>query len=144
VRRLASPLILVLLLTAGCGTVAGVDWGDSWTDAQGDDAPDAVIHSTLGGTHCDWESVVILYVRWRGAHQRMMYVRDPHGKTGTNSFETTFDRSISLPRAARFSGFRRDEVELWISEATFEREVYLVFSDRVERWPRADPEFGCT
>jgi hypothetical protein len=60
-----------------------------------------VIHSTLGGTHCDWESVVILYVRWRGEHQRMMYVRDPHGKTGTNSFETTFDRSISLPRAAR-------------------------------------------
>lgn len=141
--RLALPLLVVLLVTAGCGTVAGVDWGDSWTDAQGDNAQDALIHSTLGATHCDWESVVFLYVRWRGAQQRMMYVRDPDGKTGTSSFQTTFARSISLPRTARFSGFRREEVELWMSEATFKREVYLVFTDRVERWPRADPEFGC-
>jgi hypothetical protein len=143
VKRLASLLFLVSLLTAGCGTVAGVDWGDSWTDAQGDDAPKEVIQSTLGATHCDWESVVFLYVRWPGRTQRMLYVRDPDGKTGTDSYKTTFDRSISLPRSARFSGYRRGDVELWMSEDAVGREVYLVFSDRVERWPRANPEFGC-
>ena len=141
-KPLIAFLLLVSFLTAGCGKVAGVDWGDSWTDAEGNKAPDDVIHSVLGATHCDWESVVFLYVRWPGEHRRM-YVRDPDRTIDAGYLETSFSRSIALPHDARFSGYRRDEVELWTSRKTFEREIYLLFPDRVERWPRAEPEFGC-
>ena len=142
-RRLIASVLLVSLLTAGCGTVAGVDWGDAWTNAEGGKAPFEVIHSTLGAAHCDWESIVLLYVRWPGEPGRMMYVRDPDRKIDAEHFETSFQPSVPLPHGARFSGYRRDDVELWASRTTFEREIYLVFPDHVERWPRSDPEFGC-
>jgi hypothetical protein len=73
----------------------------------------------------------------------MMYVRDPDRKIDAEHFETSFQPSVPLPHGARVSGYRRDDVELWASRTTFEREIHLVFPDHVERWPRSDPEFGC-
>ncbi|MGH3060436.1 MAG: hypothetical protein ACRDNA_03375 [Gaiellaceae bacterium] len=44
---------------------------------------------------------------------------------------------------ARFSGYRNDEWELWISPSEVDRHVYLVHGSAVERWPRAWPWIAC-
>jgi hypothetical protein len=146
VKRWLIFLVSAALLPTGCGTVAGTDWGTAWEDKEGNEVSGNIVHSALGATHCDWESVVFLWVRWpfvTDSGGGWMYVRDPDEKTGADSFKTTFARDVTLPRRARFTGYSREDVELWASRASVEREVYLLFPNRVERWPRADPEFGC-
>lgn len=139
-------LIAAVVLTTACATtVAGVDWEDSWEDGEGKQVSEDIVHSDLGAGHCDWESVVFLWVQWPFAEDSdpaWMYVRDPDEKYWTDGLKSTFAPNVALAEGARFTGYRRGDAELWAGRTTVDREVYLVFPERVERWPRAR-EFGC-
>jgi hypothetical protein len=54
----------------------------------------------------------------------------------------TQDIHIALPPDARATGYRKGELELWLS-ASEPDAAYLRVDDDVERWPRANPVVAC-
>ncbi|MGH2996523.1 MAG: hypothetical protein ACRDM9_09420, partial [Gaiellaceae bacterium] len=101
-----------------------------------------------GRDHCGWGSVVFLHASWPpgtaaefGADVRQ-YLRDPDGLLGPEPLLTTFDVDSELPAALKDTGYRRGEVELWLSASRAEA-AFLVRRNRVERWPRARELIAC-
>ena len=135
-------MALLIGLVMGCGT----DWEDDWVDSQGRIAPEGVVTSYPGPEHCDWESSVFLIVRWplgsEGSPGRRMYVRDPEGLF-TDYLSSEFLDDAELPAEARFSGYRRDEAELWLDPSEIDNHVFIVRGDDVERWPRSTEFIAC-
>jgi hypothetical protein len=135
---------VVAVFTAGCG---GTDWSDEWTDSRGNEVPDSVLVTYRGAEHCDWQSAVFLETGWplgtrhvTGAGARM-FVRDPDGLF-SDQLLAEFDDNAELPRDARSTGYRRGDVELWLSPSEADRALFVVRAE-VERWPRARERFGC-
>ncbi|HEV3484144.1 MAG TPA: hypothetical protein VG106_01970 [Vicinamibacterales bacterium] len=135
--------VLVALLSSlalvGCG---GTDWDDGWEAADGESIDEAIVST---GTGCPDGEVVLLHLGWplgtpelRGPARQ--YIRDPNGTIVTGS--EPFDPTANLPSSARFSGYRRGDVELWLASDADEF-VYVVFDDHTERWPRMVESFGC-
>jgi len=52
-------------------------------------------------------------------------------------------KGAQLPAAARPTGYKLGSIELYLSPADQDEAIYLVTSAGAERWPRADPFFGC-
>lgn len=77
------------------------------------------------------------------ASDTRQYVRDPNGALQPIKLKSTFDSHAALPDDAVFSGYGTGKAELWTSPADVDSAVYLVFRDRVERWPRLDPMIAC-
>lgn len=125
-----------------------MDWDGAWVDAQGRTAPENVIVSYRGPEHCDWQSAVFLSVGWPLGTARptstgtRLYVRDAEGLF-PELLLSSFEDDAELPRAARFTGYRRHGAELWISSTDVDRRVYVVRGDDVESWPRAARVFAC-
>ncbi len=141
------PLLVVFAL-AGCGS----DWNDRWETRDGTSVDETVVAS---GTRCADEQTVLLDLGWplgrswlRGGEMRQ-YIRDPGGSVPIGeeggpivTSGQGFDPDAKLPASARFSGYDRGEARLWIA-ADSRKFVYLVFDDRVERWPRVPVPIGC-
>ena len=49
---------------------------------------------------------------------------------------------VALPADASDTGYRHQELELWLSPSEPDA-AYLRAGDDVERWPRADPVIAC-
>ena len=103
-----------------------------------------------GPAHCDWTDVRFLDLVWPlgsvvtgysdGVRQ---YVWDPGGSHGF-ALNGTPERDAVPPEDVVDTGYRHDEVELWIAASNAERYVYLRQSDgSFERWPRSDRLNGC-
>jgi hypothetical protein len=143
--RFVAVAAVLVIAVVGCG---GLDWDDAWVDAQGRRVSEDVIVSYRGAGHCDWESAVFLELAWPVGHPqptfagKRLYVRDADGRFADN-LESTFEDDATLPAEARFSGYRRDDAELWISPSEAHTEVYIVRGERVERWPRAREVIAC-
>jgi hypothetical protein len=41
------------------------------------------------------------------------------------------------------SGYRTDDLELWISPSNIDQAVFIVTAGGVERWPRAERRIAC-
>jgi hypothetical protein len=48
-----------------------------------------------------------------------------------------------LPPDARPTGYKLGAIELYLSPSDQDQAAYLATSSGAERWPRADPFFGC-
>lgn len=71
------------------------------------------------------------------------YVRDPEAVMPPTQLLAPFDAASSLPREARFTGFRAEPFGLWAG-ADDEIYLYLVHGTRVEALPRAaDDSIPC-
>lgn len=132
--------LLVLVACAGPPDLASYP-GLEWTDAAGD--PVSVDRIALYSDDCPGrESAGFLDVQWPlddvpGVEQEFRrYVRDPEAVMPPTHLLAPFDAASSLPREARFTGFRAEPFGLW-EGADDEIYLYLVHGTRVEALPRA-------
>jgi hypothetical protein len=109
-----------------------------------------VIASAAGPSHCSWEAAAMLTLGWppgtasaTAAHSRQ-YLRDPQNVLRTRSLLATLDLHARLPADARPTGLRYQGVEVYVSPAEVDRDVYVVGAGVVERWPRSDPMTVCS
>jgi hypothetical protein len=52
-------------------------------------------------------------------------------------------KDAQLPATAKATGYKLGSIEVYLSPADKDEAVYLVAPSGTERWPRADPMFGC-
>jgi len=52
-------------------------------------------------------------------------------------------KDARLPAATRPAGYKLGSIELYLSPVDQDEAIYLVTPSGAERWPRADPFFGC-
>ena len=139
---------LVVLAVAGCFAAERDEWEQQWKNREGRSVPAEVLTAYRGPEHCDWESTVFLSVGWPlgtrapNVGRARQYVRDPEGKFAGH-LRSRYDSDAELPRKARYTGYHLDDVELWISPSDSSKAVYLVYTDRVERWPRTKGLIAC-
>ena len=121
--------------------------GYPWTH-NGQPVPTVELGASAGPNHCDWQSATILTVGWplgtvsQNAGHSRSYIRDPKGVIGA-TYQQRFVKDAQLPGAARPTGYKLGAIELYLSPADQDEAVYLVTPSGAERWPRADPMFGC-
>ncbi len=53
------------------------------------------------------------------------------------------DLDAKLPADATYSGYHQGESELWVSESDADEAVYVVRTNKVERWPRTTEVIAC-
>ena len=114
----------------GCPVRLDIVMTRPWPDhCGGGDVADIVIGWPLGSSHDDRRPYRI-------------FVRDPQNVLGDPQVSAAFDDDGELPADAVDTGYRQAEAELWMrpNDDAF---VYLVFADRVERWPGDARPSGC-
>lgn len=82
-----------------------------------------------GWGHCDMESARFL----RFGPDDQIFIRDPAGRFEGELFGR-YRGDTTLPGDALDTGYRRGEDELWLGDDG--RALYVVMSDKTERWPR--------
>ena len=102
-----------------------------------------VITDNPGADHCGWGTSRYIAIGsplgtpFTSPADDVQYVRDPANVYGYG-FDATFDAQATLPADAVYSGYSTDDEQLWTvpGDDSF---IYLVLSDRTERWPKGDP-----
>lgn len=144
--RTLLGLALLPGVVGACGGGNG-DWEKAWNDARGEQVPEFVVSTYRGAEHCEWESAVFLQLGWPlGTAEKIgpgrQYVRDPEGLFPENVI-VPLDLDARLPPDARYTGYHRGEVKLWVSDSEAADAVYLVRGEQVERWPRTTQTIAC-
>lgn len=124
--------------------------GSTWYGPEGEEISEEsnIINVITGPEHCKWQSAVMMHVGWplgRDANnisESRQYLRDPNKVLPQEDLMTDFDDDVELPKTAKYTGYRTDFVELWL-DGNDRAAAYLVFSDHVERWPRAKDAIAC-
>ena len=121
--------------------------GYQWT-RNGHAVPTAELGASAGPNHCDWQSATILTIGWplgtvaqNSGHSRS-YIRDPSGVMG-GTYKQRLVKDAQLPATAKSTGYKLGSIDVYLSPADQDEAVYLVAPSGTERWPRADPMFGC-
>ena len=102
-----------------------------------------VITDRPGPGHCGWGNTRVLVfgsplgTPFTNISDDVQYVRDPANEYGLG-FDATFDAQATLPEAAVYSGYSTDNEQLWTVPGD-DAFIYLVLSDRTERWPKGEP-----
>jgi hypothetical protein len=115
---------------------------------QGQPVSTAELGTSAGPSHCDWQTATILTLRWplgtspENAEQTRYYIRDPKAALG-GSYLRAFVTHARLPADARPTGYKFGSIELYLSPSDQDQAAYLVAPSGAERWPRADPFYGC-
>jgi hypothetical protein len=121
--------------------------GYQWT-RNGQAVPAAELEASAGPNHCDWQSATILTIGWplgtsaQNAGHSRYYIRDPKGVIG-GTYQQRLVKDAQLPATAKPSGYKLGSIELYLSPSDQDEAIYLVTPSGSERWPRADPTFGC-
>jgi hypothetical protein len=120
--------------------------GPIWTK-DGRPVDGQELNSIAGPDHCDWQSAVMMHLGWplgtvsRTSAEMHQFIRDPGGVID-QGLHDKLAIAVDLPPDARDTGYRHDELELWLSSSDPDA-AYLRVRDDVERWPRADPVVAC-
>lgn len=139
-------ICLVLLLMLGSINCTA----DVWT-LDGERVQPRTISTLPGSDHCGWETTTLLHigsplgsVLESGADVHR-YVRDPEGVYTilSDRIRTTYAHDTQLPPNAKYSGYKKGGVELWIDDTELDSAIYMVEGSIVERWPKADPIILC-
>jgi hypothetical protein len=141
---IGTVLTLGLLACGGGGDAAD----HSWVDASGQPVPTSTVLSFAGHEHCDWEDSVWIY--FAGG----FYLNDPHhvvygpgetafpnGQPRPATRDDLYQAVDEVPPAARDTGLRQGEAELWTNPEEDGEAIYLVTGDLIERLPRTF--WGC-
>jgi len=121
--------------------------GYQWTHA-GRPVPAGELETSGGPNHCDWQSATILHIGWpagtvsTNAGQARVYIRDPAGVMG-GTYKDLLVKNAQLPATARPTGYKLGSIELYLNPGDQDEAVYLVAPSGTERWPRANPFYGC-
>ncbi len=113
-------------------------WYEIWTDRDGRRVPVTKVHSSVGAAHCDWESARFLAIG-RGEDGRL-YARDPEGVLD-GMLTSAYDPDGTLPAAARDTGYRFHDWQLWLTAGG--SKAYVRTPDGVEVWPAVKEGVGC-
>lgn len=132
--------------------VRATAWGSNriW-DVDGEPVSPEIIISLIGPAHCEWESATLLHIGsplgsvMESGRDVNQYLRDPEGVFNglEDRLRSTYDPNADLPSDAKFSGYVRNGVELWVSQSQIDIAVYMVDGSTVERWPKAEPIILC-
>jgi hypothetical protein len=116
---LISLAVLALVLLTACSN-------PRWTLANGEPAPNGTILTLTPDENCDWKSATFLHIGMplgtimESGDDVHQYIRDPDDvfvrRDLARSFNTTYSPNATLPPDAKFSGFKRDGIELWTSQ----------------------------
>jgi len=141
----AAPLVGLVLTTAACGASNGGPEHPAvgqWFDEHGRPlsvGSDSRLEVFRGQEHCEWTSAIIMLVSLPDSVVPgvvdAIYTRDPEGVLPGKS-AVDFSDQVALPADAVYTGYHRGGVELWVLPSTVAQEVYVVYGERVERWPR--------
>lgn len=124
--------------------------GNTWYGRDGEEISHEtnIINAITGPEHCEWESAVMMHVGSPLGHdaesvsESRQYMRDPQKVLPQENLMTQFQDDVKLPKTANYTGYRTDFMELWL-DPNDRAAAYLVFSDHVERWPRAKDTIAC-
>lgn len=141
---LAAAAHSLILILAACDQ-------PSWKITDGERPPKGTISMLTPDDHCGWESTTFLYIgipfgsikeTGRNSH---LYISDPENVFANEAdhFLTTYDPDTTLPADAKYTGYIREGVEFWISDTEILSAVYMVDDEKIERWPKADPQLAC-
>ena len=104
--------------------------------------------TSAGPNHCNWQSATILTIGWplgtasANAGEARVYIRDPKGVMG-GTFRQDLVTHAKLPADARPTGYKLGNIEVYLSPSDQDHALYLATSSGAERWPRANPFYGC-
>lgn len=122
--------------------------GPSWT-RNGKTVGTAVVASSGGPQHCNWQSATFLTIGWplgtaatRSTDTRL-YIRDPHDVVASPNIRGPLQTHATMPADARQTGFKVRGVRLYLAPSDEDSAAYLVVGSDVERWPRSDPMTLC-
>lgn len=151
-RRAAVVAIAMVSVLTGCGGLVAIGDrpGPTWLGPDDDPVPADVLSVFAAPEACGvGNGAAFLEMSWPlpgletdDPPEPRQYVRDPEGELDTTRLLAPYDAGSSLSRDAAFSGYRTDELQLWVG-ADVEIYVYLVSGPRVEAWPRAETFFDC-
>jgi hypothetical protein len=120
---------------------AGLGYG-VWQQADGRQAPTDDVMTLKGAQRCNWQDVSFIEVN-RSSARPGQYVHDPTGQL-SGRLRTSYAARVTLPAAARDSGWRRGGYALWLQrrgDAAYL--VNLADPTDVERWPRSRQYIRC-
>lgn len=120
------------------GTAVFGDGRRVWTHLETGE----ILTDIPGPSHCEWQSARMLHVTHDDG-SFTQYLRDPEGVFDFVRLLEDYAEGIELPDDASDSGYRTNEgLELWLTD--LDTAAYVVTSDGVERWPRAEEPIGCS
>jgi hypothetical protein len=158
----ASPLIAAIIIAACSSTQpqgpnpfsVGVAFDNPpaypgyQSTRKGQVVPTAELGASAGPNHCDWQSATILTIGWplgtsaQNAGHSRSYIRDPKGVMA-GTYKQRLLKDAQVPATAKATGYKLGSIELYLSPADQDEAAYLVTPSGAERWPRANPMFGC-
>jgi hypothetical protein len=112
-----------------------------WTDDAGVRVPTSEIVSSPGPEHCDWQDLIFLTLGDGDRDSARHYVGDGPAGDLQSMLLATYAAAAPLPTDAEDAGYRRDGLELWLTDDA----AYLVAPGDAEgeRWPRAREPIAC-
>lgn len=119
-----------------------------WTTEDGCPVRLDVLMTRRGPDACGGANVADILMGWplgksHADHRAFrIFARDPANILHGPKISHAFDGDAELPADAIDTGFRQDEAELWMPPGD-DAFVYLVYSDRTERWPHDPTPTGC-
>lgn len=106
-----------------------------WTDGHGDRVPTTGIKGSGGDDHCGRRAVHFLALKDR------TYARDPEGLLEPGMVTARYDDVAELPAAARDTGYRYQDRQLWLTDDR--RTAYVRTPEGVEAWPLLKEHVAC-
>ena len=101
-----------------------------------------VITDRRGPEHCGWSSARVIVVGsplgtpFTNTNDDVEYIRDPAFVLG-DGIGAGYEANATLPADAVDTGYSTDTEAMWVVPGD-DRFIYLVLSDRVERWPKGE------
>jgi len=119
-----------------------------WTTSEGCTVRLDILMTRRGPDACGGAKVANILMGWplgSSHHKHRPYrtfVRDPENVFGDAEVADAFDDAAERPADAVDTGYRQEGAELWMrpDDDAF---LYLVYADRVERWPYDASPTGC-
>lgn len=112
-----------------------------WRTEDGAFVPPEVVMADNGESHCRAQDVWWVMLGRTEVSSGLSFLRDSDGVLFERVQEEPFGADVRLPANAIDPGLSTKEAELWLDPD--ESAAYLVFDDRVERWPRTVTDPGC-
>lgn len=119
-----------------------------WLNAEGCPVRLDIIMTRRGPNACGGMRVADVLMGWplgsshQNPHPARIFVRDPHNVLGDVRISDAFDGNAEVPDDALDTGYRQGDAELWMRPGD-DAFIYLVYGDRVERWPHDATPTGC-
>jgi hypothetical protein len=113
-----------------------------WANGEG-----LILIDWPGSDHCGTQAARLMNIPdplpfWGSVHTGNDYWADPMNVLPAGTLLAPYEDDANLPSDAVDSGYRHEDLELWLVPDG--RAVYVVGPDSVELWPVANLNYGCS